>query len=53
MLNSLAAIAVTSLEIKKLKLILEILVINNAKFGDNFIKIMQTRISTVQVRVHT
>ena len=36
--------------IKKLILILEILVICNATFGDNFIKITQKIISTVQVR---
>jgi hypothetical protein len=49
MLNSLAAIAVINLDIKKLILILEILVIYNAKLDDNFIKIMQTIISTLQL----
>jgi hypothetical protein len=49
MLNSLTAITVIILDIKKLILILEILVICNAKFGDNFVKIMQKSISTVQV----
>lgn len=48
-LNSLTTITVINLDIKKLTLRLEILVKRNIKFGDNFIKIMQEIISTVQV----
>jgi hypothetical protein len=51
MLNSLAALAVINLDIKKLVLISEILVIYDATFGDNFINITQKIIS--RVKVHT
>ena len=49
MLNSPAVIAVINLNVKKLIVVLETLVIYNANVGDNFIKIMQTRINSVQV----
>jgi hypothetical protein len=51
MLNFLTAIAIINLDIKKLILILEILVICNTKFGDNFVKSMQKSISIVQVGI--
>jgi hypothetical protein len=51
MLNSLAEMAVINLDVQKLIQILEVLVIYNVKFGDNYIPIMQKEINRVQVHI--